>query len=82
MDVVGHDIGALTMRIASAFGVPLRSFAVDIAPIFHPRFILDFYRSAVPNVAAEWWEDAAGAGEREVSCCSCRIRRRRRRPSG
>lgn len=123
MDVVGHDIGALiTMRVASAFDVPLRSFAVDVAPIFHPRFswpqrmrdlqtpglgekleedarragpsdrrshvsrlsaagvptdlartigarhdeemsrsILDFYRSAVPNVAADWWEDATGA---------------------
>jgi pimeloyl-ACP methyl ester carboxylesterase len=123
VDVVGHDIGALiTMRVASAFDVPLRSFAVDVAPIFHPRFswpqrmrdlqtpglgeqleedarradpadprshvsrltaagvpadlaqamgarhdeemsrsILDFYRSAVPNVAADWWEDAASA---------------------
>jgi pimeloyl-ACP methyl ester carboxylesterase len=123
VDVVGHDIGALiTMRVASAFEVSLRSFVVDVAPIFHPRFswpqrmrdlqtpglgekleedarradvadprshvsrliaagvpadlahamgarhdeemsrsILDFYRSAVPNVAADWWEDAAGA---------------------
>jgi hypothetical protein len=23
--------------------------------------ILDFYRSATPNVAADWWQDAAGA---------------------
>ena len=123
VDVVAHDIGALiTMRVASAFDVPLRSFAVDVAPIFHPRFswpqrtrdlqtpglgekleeearradpadprshvsrlsaagvprdlartigachdeemsrsILGFYRSAVPNVAADWWDEAAGA---------------------
>jgi len=119
IDVVGHDVGALlTMRVASAFDVPLRSWVVDVANIFHPRFawpervhklqtqgvgeemlktsreadpddpksttsrlvragvprdlarvigrahdevmsrsILDFYRSAVPNVSAGWWED-------------------------
>ena len=118
-DVVGHDVGALlTMRVASAFDLPLRSWTVDVADIFHPRFawpervhdlqtpgvgeellrtvreaapddpesqaarlmgagvpadlarvmgaahdevmsrsILDFYRSAVPNVAAGWWDD-------------------------
>jgi hypothetical protein len=116
---VGHDLGALlTMRVASAFDVPLRSWAVDVANIFHPRFewservhnlqtpgvgeemlkvareahpddprstasrligggaprdlarrigsahdevmsrsILDFYRSAIPNVSAGWWQD-------------------------
>jgi len=122
IDVVGHDVGALlTMRVASAFDVPLRSWTVDVANIFHPHFawtdevhglqtpgvgeemirawreadpgdprgtasrlvrggvplemartigsahdevmsrsILDFYRSAVPNVSAGWWEDATG----------------------
>jgi pimeloyl-ACP methyl ester carboxylesterase len=122
VDVVGHDFGALlTMRVASAFDVPLRSWVVDVAPIFHPsitwpdrvhrlqtpgvgegmlktsreaspdhpqstasrlnaagvprelakvigaahdevmsRSVLDFYRSAVPNVAADWWKDAKG----------------------
>lgn len=122
IDVVGHDVGALlTMRVASAFDVPLRSWIVDVPDIFHPRSawservhnlqksglgeemlrttreadpddprstasrlmgvgvprelaraiaadhdevmsrsILDFYRSAVPNVAAGWWEDIAG----------------------
>jgi pimeloyl-ACP methyl ester carboxylesterase len=121
VDVVGHDVGALlTLRVASAFDVPLRSWTVDVADIFHPRFawpervrdlqtpgvgeqllattreapaedpqstasrltsagvppdlarrvgsahdevmsrsILDFYRSAVPNVAAGWWEEIA-----------------------
>jgi pimeloyl-ACP methyl ester carboxylesterase len=38
VDVVGHDIGALlTMRIASGFDVPLRSWTVDVANIFHPE---------------------------------------------
>jgi pimeloyl-ACP methyl ester carboxylesterase len=119
VDVVGHDVGALlTMRIASAYDLPVRSWVVDVADIFHPRFawpervhdlqtpavgeemlrtlrkraaddpqgqasrlvgagvppdlaramgaahdevmsrsILDFYRSAVPNVAVGWWDD-------------------------
>jgi pimeloyl-ACP methyl ester carboxylesterase len=118
VDVVGHDVGALlTMRVASALDVPLRSWTVDVADIFHPEFewpervhhlqtpgvgeemlravreadaddplsqasrlagagvpadlarvigaahdevmsrsILDFYRSAVPNVASGWWD--------------------------
>jgi pimeloyl-ACP methyl ester carboxylesterase len=122
IDLVGHDVGALlTLRVATAFDVPLRSYAVDVAPIFHPSFawservhqfqmpgvgeellretrtadpedaastasrlakagvpmdeaialgaahdetmsrsILDFYRSAVPNVAADWWNDVTG----------------------
>ena len=122
VDVVGHDVGALlTMRVATAFDVPLRSFAVDVAPIFHPAFVwservhqlqtpgvgedllkrmrladpadpestasrltragmppyeakavgaahdetmsrsmLDFYRSADPNVAADWWKAVTG----------------------
>ena len=122
VDVVGHDIGALlTMRVATAFDVPLRSWVVDVANIFYPRFewlervhnlqtpgvgeemlratreadaedpastasrligagvpsdlaralgarhdevmsrsILDFYRSAVPNVATGWWKDVTG----------------------
>jgi pimeloyl-ACP methyl ester carboxylesterase len=122
IDLVGHDIGALlTLRVATAFDVALRSYAVDVAPIFHPHFawservnrlqtpgvgeellrtvreadpadpdstasrlaragvpteeanaigaahdetmsrsILDFYRSAVPNVAADWWRDVNG----------------------
>lgn len=122
IDLVGHDVGALiSLRVATAGEVPLRSFAVDVAPIFHPDFawtervrglqtpgvgealmqamreaspedpestsarltaggvpvdqaramgaahdetmsrsMLDFYRSAAPNVAADWWNDVAG----------------------
>lgn len=122
IDLVGHDVGALiSLRVATAFDVLLRSFAVDVAPIFHPKFdwpervhrlqtpdvgeellrsmreaepddpdstaarlagagvpsetaramgaahdetmsrsILDFYRSAIPNVGADWWQDVKG----------------------
>lgn len=121
-DIVGHDIGALlTLRIATVHALPLRSWAVDVADVFHPghrwptrvlqlqtpgvgeellqaeregpadsprstaarlmasgvptdlatsmgaahdevmsRSILDFYRSAAPNVAADWWVDVHG----------------------
>jgi pimeloyl-ACP methyl ester carboxylesterase len=122
VDVVGHDLGALLLlRVASAFDVPLRSWTVDVADLFHPhcawekrvrdlqtpgvgeemlkrermadpddphstvarlvaagvpptlagslgaahdevmsQSILDFYRSAVPNVSAGWWQDITG----------------------
>lgn len=122
VDVVGHDVGALlTMRVATAFDVALRSWTVDVANIFHPSFvwpermlelqapgageemleiertvpaedprstasglagagvppelameiagahdevmsrsILDFYRSAKPNVSVGWWEQITG----------------------
>jgi pimeloyl-ACP methyl ester carboxylesterase len=122
IDLVGHDVGALlSLRVATGFEVPLRSFVVDVAPIFHPEFtwpervqrlqtpgvgedllkctrdadpedpdstvarlvgagvpvgeaqviaaahdetmsrsMLDFYRSAVPNVAFDWWKDVNG----------------------
>jgi pimeloyl-ACP methyl ester carboxylesterase len=37
IDLVGHDWGALlTMRVATAFDVDLRSWSVDVANIFHP----------------------------------------------
>lgn len=119
IELVGHDIGALlTIRLASIIDIPLRSWVVDVANVFHPNFawpdrvqslqtpgvgeevlqtareadagdprsttarlvaggvpddlaaeiaaahdetmsqsILDFYRSAVPNIAADWWSD-------------------------
>src|SRR5262249_60288429 len=39
IDLVGHDVGALiALRVATAFDVPLRSYAVDVAPVFHPKF--------------------------------------------
>lgn len=122
IDLVGHDVGALlSLRVATAYDVPLRSFVVDVANIFHPEFewpervqkvqtpvvgedllrsmreadpgepdstaarltgaglplneatamgeahdetmsrsILDFYRSAIPNVAGDCWKDVKG----------------------
>jgi pimeloyl-ACP methyl ester carboxylesterase len=39
IDLVGHEVGALiALRVATAFDVPLRSYVVDVAPVFHPRF--------------------------------------------
>ncbi|HET6214890.1 MAG TPA: alpha/beta hydrolase [Micromonosporaceae bacterium] len=122
IDLVGHDVGALlALRVVTAYNTEVRSFAVDVAPIFHPDFewaervhrlqtpgvgedlmkamreadpqdpgstasrlaaagvpveearaigathdetmsrcILDFYRSAAPNVGADWWGDVTG----------------------
>jgi pimeloyl-ACP methyl ester carboxylesterase len=119
IDLVGHDFGALiTLRAVTALDVDVRSYAVDVANIFHPDFvwparmhqlqtpgvgedmmraertappedpvstaarlrdhgvppdmaraigaahddvmsqsILDFYRSASPNVSAGWWDE-------------------------
>jgi pimeloyl-ACP methyl ester carboxylesterase len=49
VDVVAHDVGALlTMRVASAFDIPLRSWTIDVANIFHPQFTL----AEAPNVVA------------------------------
>jgi pimeloyl-ACP methyl ester carboxylesterase len=122
VDVVGHDWGALiTLRVVTGYDVDVRSWAVDVAELFHPEArwheraqilqtpgageeamraardapvespesfagrlacagvppelalemavlhdrtmsecILDLYRSAVPNVAADWWGAVAG----------------------
>ncbi|MGP4050860.1 alpha/beta fold hydrolase [Streptomyces sp. 2A115] len=40
IDLVGHDWGALlTYRIATAYDVPLRSWAADVASILHPNYV-------------------------------------------
>jgi len=40
IDLVGHDWGALlTLRIASATSVPLRSWAADIASCYQPDYV-------------------------------------------
>jgi pimeloyl-ACP methyl ester carboxylesterase len=124
VDLVGHDWGALlSVRVATAFDVPLRSWAADMARALHPDYvwnrlvrtfqtpeageawmvaarqstpespesaasrlallgvpwdqavtmgaaldetmstcILDLYRSAVPNVSADWGADLRAAG--------------------
>jgi pimeloyl-ACP methyl ester carboxylesterase len=55
IDLVGHDWGALlALRVASAFELPLHSWAVDVANVFHPRFVW--------HEAAQIWQ-TPGAGE-------------------
>ncbi|MGI5131384.1 alpha/beta fold hydrolase [Pseudonocardia sp. CA-107938] len=40
IDLVGHDWGAgLVLRVVSAFDVPLRSWAVDVAAVFAPDYV-------------------------------------------
>src|SRR4029453_5284470 len=43
------------------------------------RSILGFYRSAVPNVAADRWKDVTGPLTRAASFCFCPTRPRRKR---
>jgi pimeloyl-ACP methyl ester carboxylesterase len=62
IDLVGHDWGALlTLRVATAFDVPLRSWAVDVANIFHPDFV--WHETAqiwqTPGVGEEWMRSRA-----------------------
>lgn len=56
IDLVGHDVGALlSLRVVTAFNVPVRSFAVDVAPIFHPSFVWPerVHRLQTPGVGEE-----------------------------
>jgi pimeloyl-ACP methyl ester carboxylesterase len=40
IDLVGHDWGAgLTYRVATAYGDRVRSWAADIANVFHPQYV-------------------------------------------
>jgi pimeloyl-ACP methyl ester carboxylesterase len=40
IDLVGHDWGALlTARIATTWAVPLRSWVMDVACIYHPAYV-------------------------------------------
>jgi pimeloyl-ACP methyl ester carboxylesterase len=76
VDVVGHDLGALlTMRVASAFDVPLRSWAVDVANIFHPRFawpprVRDLQ---APGVGEEMLKTAREAGPEDPQSTASRL---------
>lgn len=36
---VQPETGTRLSGVATAFDVPLRSFVVDVAPIFHPSFV-------------------------------------------
>jgi pimeloyl-ACP methyl ester carboxylesterase len=56
IDLVGHDLGALlSIRVASAFDVPLHSWAADLVSVFHPAY--EWHR-----VARIW--QTPGEGER------------------
>lgn len=61
-EVPAEDPGSQASRLVRA-GVP-RELAKAIGSAHDEvmsRCILDLYRSAVPNVAAAWWKDIAGA---------------------
>jgi pimeloyl-ACP methyl ester carboxylesterase len=65
IDLVGHDVGALiSLRVATAFDVPLRSFVVDVAPIFHPKFDWPerVHRLQTPGVGEELLKSMREAG--------------------
>jgi hypothetical protein len=56
----------LTMRVASSFDVPLRSWVVDVPDIFHPRFswperVRDLQRPGVGEQLLETAREAARA---------------------
>jgi len=58
IDLVGHDWGALlTLRVATAFTAPLRSWTVDVANNFHP--------ASRWHPAAQIWQ-TPGVGEQRM----------------
>ncbi|MEV5436519.1 alpha/beta hydrolase [Streptomyces sp. NPDC052682] len=61
VDLVGHDWGALlTYRVATAYDVPLRSWAADCASILHPRYVWH-------DVARIWQTPGEGEAFNEVA---------------
>jgi pimeloyl-ACP methyl ester carboxylesterase len=64
IDLVGHDWGALlTLRVATAFDTPLRSWAVDVANNFHPasRWHPLAQTWQTPQVGEAWMRAAQAA---------------------
>ncbi len=64
IDLVGHDWGALlTLRVATAFDTPLRSWAVDVANNFHPasRWHPLAQTWQTPDVGEAWMRKAQAA---------------------
>jgi pimeloyl-ACP methyl ester carboxylesterase len=64
VDLVGHDWGALlTMRVVTAYDVPLRSWVVDVANVFHPDFV--WHEAAriwqTPEAGEQWMQAAREA---------------------
>lgn len=76
VDVVGHDIGALiTMRVVSALDVPVRSWVVDVANIFHPDFEWPerVHQLQAPGVGEEMLREACAAGVNEPQSLASRL---------
>ncbi|MEJ3656630.1 alpha/beta hydrolase [Actinomycetes bacterium KLBMP 9759] len=54
IDLVGHDWGAgLVLRVVTGLGVPVRSWAVDVASVLHPEYVWH-------NVAQVWQTPSVG----------------------
>ena len=65
VDLVGHDWGAgLVLRVVTAHDVPVRSWAVDVAVVFHPDYAWhDIARVwQTPGVGEERMAATVGAG--------------------
>ncbi len=59
LDLVGHDWGAgLVLRVVSAFDVPVRSWAIDVAAVFRPDYVW--------HDTAQVWQ-TPGVGEEEMA---------------
>jgi pimeloyl-ACP methyl ester carboxylesterase len=59
VDLVGHDWGAgFVLRVATAYDVPLRSWAVDVGAVFHPDYVW--------HDMAQVWQ-TPGAGEERTA---------------
>ncbi|WP_232660310.1 alpha/beta fold hydrolase [Pseudonocardia sp. TRM90224] len=59
IDLVGHDWGAgLVLRAVTGLGVPVRSWAVDVAAVFHPDYVWH-------DIAQVW--QTPGVGEKRMA---------------
>jgi pimeloyl-ACP methyl ester carboxylesterase len=78
IDLVGHDWGALlTLRVATAFETPIRSWAVDVANNFHPasRWRLLAQTWDTPEVGEAWMRSVLAAGPEGPDSFASRLAR-------
>jgi pimeloyl-ACP methyl ester carboxylesterase len=64
IDLVGHDWGSLLcLRVVTAFDVPVRSWAIDMARAFHPDYVWNRVARAcqTPGAGEEWLRAAREA---------------------
>jgi pimeloyl-ACP methyl ester carboxylesterase len=78
IDLVGHDWGALlTLRVATAFDTAFRSWAVDVANVFHPAF--EWHAAAqtwqTPEAGERWMEAAREAAPDSPLSTAARLAR-------